>query len=231
MILLVLGLVFGSFITALSWRYPRRISNIKGRSFCDNCKKELSWRDNIPLFSYLFLKGRCRNCKKKISVRYPLIEIVSALSFYLIGYNVVNLTLFVVLFSIFVIDFEHQIIPDDLVFMGLLVVLLASNSPLTLFFPGLLSAVFLLLINIATKGRGMGLGDVKFAVLGGAIVGMRLFPIWLLMAFLTGGFVGSILILSKKAGLKDRIAFGPFLITAIPLTLIWGEKIIKLLHL
>lgn len=224
MILLILGLIFGSFVSALTWRNPRQISNIKGRSFCDNCRSNLKWFDNIPLLSYLFLGGKSRCCRKKISSRYPIIEIITAIGFYLIGYNFINLILFIILFSIFIIDFEHQIIPDLFIFAG--IILMHTN-----FLSGLIGATFLLLIHLITKGKGMGLGDVKFAVLGGMIVGLNLLPIWMLTAFLTGGLVGSILILTKKAGLKDKIAFGPFLVIAIPITLIWGEKIITLLHL
>jgi prepilin signal peptidase PulO-like enzyme (type II secretory pathway) len=100
-----------------------------------------------------------------------------------------------------------------------------------LFLIGLTSSLLLLCINLATKGRGMGLGDVKFAVLGGLLVGPRFFLIWLLLAFLTGAVVGIILILGKKAGLKSQIAFGPFLVFAVPLVLLYGEKILFWLHL
>lgn len=222
MILILLGLIFGSFISALTWRYPRKISNIKGRSFCDSCKNELYWYDNIPFLSYIFLGGKCRNCNKKISPRYPVIELITAAGFYVIGFNFINLALFIALFSIFIIDFEHQIIPDGFIFFGMLLV--CDN-----FFAGFLSASFLLFIHLLTRGRGMGLGDVKFAVLGGMIVGVGNIYLWFLIAFLTGGLMGSILLLAKKAGLKDRIAFGPFLVIAIPIVLIWGEKIQTLL--
>lgn len=230
MIFFILGLVFGSFITALTWRYPREISNIKGRSFCDKCKYELRWYDNIPLLSYIFLLGRCRNCKKKISVRYPVIEFVTGVIFYLIGFNIPYLILAIILISIFVIDLEHQIIPDGFIFFGFFVLpFTIHHSPFTNLLAGFLSALFLLLIHLFTRGKGMGLGDVKFAVLGGFVVGLELLPIWFLIAFLTGGLVGSILILGRVAKLKDKIAFGPFLITAIPITMIYGDKILRLL--
>lgn len=230
--LFVLGLIFGSFISALSYRYPKGISNISGRSFCDNCKKQLGWRDNIPLLSYLILGGRCRNCKSKISLRYPLIELVTGLGFVLIGFQILPLILFCILEIIFIIDLENQIIPDLFIFFGLLISIL--NFQFIIFnslLAGFLCALFLLLIHLVTKGRGMGLGDVKFAVLGGMIVGLSLFPIWLFMAFLTGAAVGSILILGKKAGLKSKIAFGPFLVISVPITLLWGQKIIDIILL
>lgn len=228
--LFVFGLIFGSFVTALSYRYPRKISNLKGRSFCDNCKKQIEWRDNIPLLSYLILGGKCRNCKTKISLRYPVIEIATGIGFLLIGPHILSLILFVLLEIIFVIDLENQVIPDDFVFAGILLLLIINHQSLfTSLFAGFACAVFLLLIFLFTKGRGMGLGDVKFAVLGGMIVGLPLFPIWLFVAFLTGAAVGIILIIGKRAGLKSKIAFGPFLVASIPITLLWGQKIIDII--
>lgn len=247
----MLGLIFGSFISALTWRYLRGMSVNKGRSICPNCKHQINWYDNIPLLSYLFLSGKCRNCKKHISLRYPLIESVTALGFIAIVYFatnvqdtvlhgvysiVISLILFLILEAIFIIDLENQIIPDSFVFWGILVVFLYTTYfiPDTLFaslFSGFLAATFLLLIHLFTKGKGMGLGDVKFAVLGGLIVGSKLIFIWLFLAFLTGAVIGIILILGKKAGFKSQIAFGPFLVLSIPLAILFGDKVLMLLKL
>lgn len=230
--LFVLGLVFGSFVSALSYRFPKKISIAHGRSFCPNCRKQIAWYDNIPLLSFLLIGGKCRNCKRPISWRYPLIELVTAVGFvYLHG--VFSIVIFLILELIFIIDLEHQIIPDIFVFPGILVAILSLGvyPHFSNVFSGFLAASLLMLIHLFTRGRGMGLGDVKFAVLGGLLVGSKLSLIWLFLAFLTGGIVGIILILGKKAGLKDQIAFGPFLIIAIPISLIWGEKILGLLWL
>lgn len=236
-----LGLVFGSFVSALSWRYPKRISVVKGRSFCPKCKKQINWYDNIPLLSFLLLGGKCRNCKNLISIRYPVIELTTAVGFLFIftlqGLSVqavYSIVIFLILETIFIIDFENRIIPDDFVFIGIVLTFLYSiffvpEVLLSLLLAGFLSALFLLLIHLFTKSKGMGLGDVKFAVLGGMIVGLRLSPIWLFVAFLTGAIVGIILILGRRAGLKSKIAFGPFLVAAIPITLIFGEAILKLI--
>ncbi len=230
--LFVFGLIFGSFITALSYRYPKKISNLSGRSFCDNCKKQIGWRDNIPLFSFILLGGKCRNCKTKISLRYPIIELATGIGFLLIGFHILPLILLGLLEVIFIVDLENQIIPDDFIFAGILIALIINfKSPFTVLLSGLACAFFLLLIFLFTKGRGMGLGDVKFAVLGGMIVGLPLSPVWLFVAFLTGAIVGTILIIGKKAGLKSKIAFGPFLVAAIPITLLWGQKIIDIMLL
>lgn len=236
LLLLVLGLVFGSFFAAFSWRYPKGISIVKGRSFCPKCKTQINWYDNIPLLSFILLGGKCRNCKKKISWRYPIIELTTALGFVLIGVNIFSLSIFSVLFLILIIDLENKIIPDNFVFLGIFVVFLYTiyyipNTASPSLLAGFICAGLLLLIHLATKGRGMGLGDVKFAVLGGMIVGLNLILIWLFLAFLTGAIVGIILILLRRAGLKDQIAFGPFLVLALPITLIWGQKIIEIMLL
>ena len=238
----ILGLLFGSFFSALSFRMTRNISISRGRSLCPNCKHKISWYDNIPLFSFLMLWGRCRNCKKKISIRYPIIEAVTAIGFlyiYLSDGSAIHMLYSILIFAtlvlIFVIDFEHQIIPDSLIFFGILVtvlkILILDQSIYSGLFAGFLAATLLLLLNIITKGRGMGLGDVKFAVLGGLILGLNYFLIWLFVSFLTGGIYGTILILGRRAGLKDKVAFGPFLIIGLIITQIWGEKILRSLLL
>lgn len=226
----VLGLCFGSFLAAFTYRYPKRISILKGRSFCPNCKGKISWYDNIPLLSFLLLGGKCRDCKKPISYRYPLIELITAIGFLVLSPNILYVIIFYLLFAIFVIDWENQLIPDDLVFVGILI-LLVSNPNITNVLSGLICAFILLCIHLVTKGRGMGLGDVKFAIMGGMIVGLRLSYIWLFLAFLTGGIASAILIATRKASLKQKIAFGPFLILAIPLALLYGEKILSRLYL
>jgi len=241
---LATGLVFGSFFAALSWRYPRKMSISKGRSICPNCKHQIVWFDNIPLISYIFLGGKCRNCKKHISLRYPLIEASTAIGFlYLFSKFQSNIPLllytviiFSILMPIFIIDFEHKIIPDYFTFLGLgivLVFLFLTDSHLILpdILSGFIPAFLLLAIHLATRGRGMGLGDVKFAILGGMLTGLKLNIIWLFLAFLTGGVCGIILILSKRAGLKDQIAFGPFLIISIGLTFLLGDKILMYMGL
>ena len=231
-ILFVLGLVFGSFISALTWRYPRGISVKKGRSVCPKCRKQIAWYDNIPLLSYILLGGKCRNCRKPISWRYPVIELATGIGFLLIGPQILWLIIFCILEIIFIIDFEHQIIPDSFVFAGFFFSLfLITDLLFGSLFAGFLAATLLVLIHLFTKGRGMGLGDVKFAVLGGILVGLRLLPVWFFLAFLTGAAVGIILILGRKAHLKSQIAFGPFLVAGIPLALLYGEEILVWLHL
>lgn len=240
----VFGLIIGSFLGALTYRMPRGISISAGRSFCPSCKHQIAWYDNIPLLSYIFLAGRCRNCKKPISLRYPLIESITAgvLMWLFIAGQQINsvLPLPVVLFiatillAIFVIDCEHQIIPDECTFLGILITLVVfiaqDYQGLYLhLFAGLVASCALLLVHIMTRGRGMGLGDVKFAILGGMIVGFPLVVVWLAVSFLLGGIVGALLLTIRHAKLKDRIAFGPFLVIGLLVTLVFGKIIYGLI--
>lgn len=243
-ILLTVGLVVGSFIAALTYRLPRDLSFVKGRSFCPKCRKQISWQDNIPLLSFLLLKGQCRRCKKKISWRYPLIELSSGIGFVLVGLGplgqgltlsgVFLLLFFCLLLAIFIIDLENQIVPDGLVFAGYLLVatflLLTNNNDLYLhLFSGFLAADFLLLLHLITKGKGMGLGDVKLALFLGMYLGFPYSIVWLFLAFLTGAAVGGILILAGRVSFGKHIAFGPFLVVAFWLAVFWGNKFWALL--
>lgn len=239
-LLAIFGLVVGSFLGAYTFRYPRGISVLKGRSVCPKCKKNLAWYDNIPVLSFFLLKGRCRECGKGISPRYPLIELATALGFVGIWFlslgpvfSVFLILIFSLLVAVFVIDLEQKIVPDELVFtgFGLTVFYLLLVSSSTLFInlaAGLGAALFLLLVHLITRGRGMGLGDVKLAVFAGTFLGWPMVPIWLFTAFLTGAIVGTILVLAKKASFGKQIAFGPFLVISLIIVFIWGDKFINL---
>lgn len=262
LLLIASGLSLGSFLGALTYRLPRGESIFKGRSKCPHCGEKISWYDNIPLLSYLLLGGKCRHCKEKISSRYFWIELLTSIGFigsyfgfiecsrtgfelpYMSPmcsyYDVLSLWsipfmlfIFSIVVAIFVIDLEHQFIPDELVFVGItfLFFVIALFDPSRIYvrmLTGLGAGIFLLLIHLLTKGRGMGLGDVKFAVFAGLLLGWPYTPIFLFLAFLTGAVVGIILVLTSKTGLKQQIAFGPFLVISLITTFAIGEKLITL---
>ncbi len=259
LLVFILGLVFGSFAGVLVYRIPKNKNFSKGRSYCDNCKQEIAWYDNIPLFSFILLKGKCRNCGTKINFNYPLIEFLMGtifLAIYLapnycstflkfeticsysqmLGFFYLPITAFFsfILLTIFFIDLETFLIPDSLVYSGYLVLLIASfltnRNLFEVFYAGLIPALILLSINIITKGRGMGLGDVKLAVFVGGIFGIFKALEWLFVGFLTGGFVGIILILVKKARLKQEIPFGPFLVAAFFVVFFAGQKLMTIIR-
>jgi leader peptidase (prepilin peptidase)/N-methyltransferase len=222
--LFLIGLLVGSFISAVSYRIPRNLGFVKGRSFCDSCKKDLFWYDNIPLFSYLFYRGKSRCCSKKISIRYPLIELFTAFGFVILYLSSLSpiyypagasfaYILYTVSFIVLVIDLEHQIIPDELSWLVLFLALFTVHSSLfAALFSGFLYSLSLLSLYLLTSGKGMGLGDVKLAIGLGAWLGLVNGLTWLMASFIIGGIVASILLLFKKANMKTKIAFGPFLI-------------------
>jgi leader peptidase (prepilin peptidase)/N-methyltransferase len=237
---ILLGLIFGSFLSSVTWRIPRniRILDLHSRSICPECHNVISWCDNIPLLSYLLLKGRCRHCHKPISLRYPLIEF-STVVLFVVLYFLTNAyspvpsayilwPIALLLLAIFVIDFEHQIIPDELsfliIFLGVINLIFISPQ----FFyvnilSGLCAALFLLLTHLITKGKGMGLGDVKLVLAVGLILGWPGTLVWMYAAFLIGAVTGLILILVGKAKFRVPIAFGPFLALAFLVALLYAK--------
>ncbi len=257
LILIFLGLIVGSFLGVVSYRLSRGKQFLSGRSHCPNCGKTIAWYDNIPILSYLLLHGRCRSCQGRISPRYPAVEAATALLFAssywvlascsasspicvwggLLGQASLPFLLFVfsLVILVFIIDLEKRIIPDELSFLGFGVtslILLALGERFFLsIFSGILVSAFLLIIHLVTKGKGMGLGDVKFALFAGVFFGWPMGVVWLFSAFLTGASVAIILILLGKADRRDKIAFGPFLVISFVIVAFWGDKIINALIL
>lgn len=233
----IFGLLVGSFLNVLIYRLPKNINFIKGRSFCPKCKAKINWYDNIPLFSFILLGGKCRRCKSPISWRYPIVELVTGLLFFLSYLNrlsILNYILFSGLIVIFFIDLEHQIIPDEillpLIVLFLIKLFFLLNTKyliLNTLSSAIGSFLFLLTIYLVTKGKGMGFGDVKLAFLMGLVLGFPKIIVAFYLAFLTGAFIGVILILGRKAKLKQKIAFGPFLSFSTLIAILWGEKIIN----
>lgn len=210
----------GSFLNVLIDRLPKRKNVLTGRSVCDHCNKTLRWFELIPLLSFLIQGGRCRRCSAKLSWQYPIVELVTGVSFAL-G---VNPLLFSSLLVIFVADFKYQIIPDSMVVFGLLGVLLQGHP---FWISAFGASLFFLLLWLVTRGKGMGLGDVKLAFLMGLLLGYPKIVVAGYLAFLTGAVVGVILILLGIKKPKDHISFGPFLILGTLIALVWGEKIIE----
>ena len=236
-IVLALGLVIGSFLNVVVYRLPRGLGFVRGRSFCPKCKHKINWFDNVPVISFLILKGHCRFCGKRISWQYPLVELLTGVLFYLSYLSHLSFLscLFICgLIVIFFVDLEHQIIPDEIVIplsILFLVYFLMTNPQLLItnyLITALISFLFLYFIFLLTKGKGMGFGDVKLAFLMGLVLGFPKIVVAFYLAFLTGAFVGVILILLSRAKLKQKIAFGPFLVFGTIFSLLWGEKIVTL---
>jgi leader peptidase (prepilin peptidase)/N-methyltransferase len=212
----VLGLCIGSFINVVIYRLPRGESIVTGRSHCTHCGKMIAWYDLFPLLSYLLLGGRCRNCKTPISWRYPLVEGLTAglflvlyLHFGLTAPMIKYLFLAALLVAVSFIDLEHFIIPNGLVLAGVIfgigISFFIHNVS---FLSALLGAVscsgFLLLASLISRG-GMGLGDVKLAVVTGLFLGWPLGPLGLLIGICIGGLLGIVLLVTGTKGRKDPI--------------------------
>ncbi len=243
----IFGACIGSFLNCVIYRSEQEKS-LKGRSFCPNCKHELSWPDLFPVFSFLFLKGKCRYCKSKISWRYPLVELLTALIFLLIfNLQISNLKILNIAFAfyiacvliiIFVYDLKHYIIPDKILFpaigiVGLVRILdfsfgiLTFNHLLSYFFAVIVAAGFFLAIFLVSKGKWMGFGDVKLAVLMGLLLGLINVLVALFLAFFFGAIIGITLMAFRGKKLKSEIPFGPFLILGTFMAMFWASQIIK----
>jgi leader peptidase (prepilin peptidase)/N-methyltransferase len=239
----IFGLSIGSFLNVLIYRLPRSLK-LTGRSFCPTCKKKISWYDNIPVISYLFLRGKCRKCHSPISWQYPAVELVTGILFILVAYLIsfdnhywiIELLSYWVIVSalivIFFIDLKHQIIPDQVIYPAIVITFLFQTYSLQLaiysyFLAALGASLFFLILYLVTRGKGMGFGDVKLAVLMGLILGPQRLILALYLAFLTGALIGVILILAKKKRFGEQIPFGPFLSGATIIALFWGETMVK----
>ncbi len=233
---ILFGFIIGSFLNVVIYRIPLKLSVVKGYSFCPKCNKRLTILDLVPLFSYIFLLGKCRYCKEKISFRYPLVETLNALFYLLIylayGFSVETLIYFIVsscLVSLSFIDIDKKIIPDRFqIIIGIcaIILLIFSNniSPLDrvigLF---IISVPFLI---IALFG-GMGEGDVKLFAVCGFLIGWKLILLSMLISSIVAAIVGIYLMIVKKADKKSEIPFGPYIALAVLVSILFGENIIN----
>ncbi|MDD5449628.1 MAG: prepilin peptidase [Candidatus Omnitrophica bacterium] len=245
-IFFVLGAIVGSFLNVCIYRMPRSQSIIFPGSHCVNCQTPVKWHENIPLLSYLFLKGRCSACKAGIAPRYFVVEFLTALLFVLIYIKfglgpdlLFSLLLVCGLIIAAFIDLEYQLIPDS-ISLGGLVVGLVSGLALHRFFDSLLGAVlgafsiyglgitgkllFKKKLKAINEDSAMGLGDVKFMAMIGSFLGWKKVLLVFFLAPFFGAAAGIILKLKYKV---EIIPYGPYLSLAAMVALIWGEKIIN----
>jgi len=244
------GLVVGSFLNCVVYRLEKE-EKLTGRSYCPHCNHQLAWQDLIPVFSYLFLKGSCRYCHKKISIQYPLIEILTGFVFLLIFTYGIQQSVFELnslqflslmplfyiassLIVIFVYDLKHYLIPDVVLYMAIVVMALYrllefgfSVQILGFLWAVLIALGFFLSIYMVSRGQWMGFGDVKLAILLGLILGFPLILVGIFLAFLFGAIIGGGFILFGKKGLKSQVPFAPFLIIGTVAALIWGEPLLS----
>jgi len=234
----ILGLIVGSFLNAVIYRLHKKVSFLRGRSYCPWCKHDLSAKDLIPLFSFLFLKGKCRYCRKNISWQYPLVEFGTMATF-LILYWQFGLTLdfFVyliytsLLMVIFVYDLKYYLILDKVSVPAMAVAAICSYfilniSILDMFVGVLIGGGFFLLQFYISKGKWIGGGDIRLGIVMGLMLGWPAILPALFLAYVLGSIIGIILIISKKKKMKSQVPFGTFLSLATFLTFIIGDVVI-----
>jgi len=265
----VLGLLIGSFLNVVILRLPvmmerdwkqqccelldlddakfnkdqANINLVTPRSHCPKCKHQISAFQNIPVISYLFLKGKCNNCKNKISIRYPLIEIVSGISVVIVAYyfGVSTQTLFALfltwsLIALSMIDFDTQYLPDDitlpLLWLGIIINLFGVFTDIessvlgAIFGYGTLWSVYII-FKLVTGKEGMGHGDFKLLAVLGAWFGWQSLPLIIILSSLVGAVIGISLIIFKSHDRNTAIPFGPYLAIAGWISMLWGPYIMS----
>ena len=235
-IIFLYGIVIGSFLNVLIYRLPKKENIVTTRSHCMNCGYQLKWYDLVPIFSYLVLGGRCRKCKTRISVQYPIIEalngILYLIVFYKFGMSVDSLLyclLFSALLTLSVIDFRTYEIPVGInvfiLLLGLVRVITDWTNWADYLIGFLAVSVFLYLIYIITHGRGIGGGDVKLMAVCGLVLGWKL----ILLGFFLGCIIGSIchLIRMKISHADHVLAMGPYLSVGVMIAALWGSQMIN----
>ena len=223
----IFGLCIGSFLNVCIYRLPARKSISHPRSSCPSCGELIRFYDNIPVLSYVILRGRCRFCNVSISLRYPVVEILCGL-FAVITFVKYGLTLEALIYFIFIasllvitfIDIDHQIIPDVISLPGIPIFFVASFAlPDIQYLESLLGILVgggsLLLVawtyNLVTKKEGMGGGDIKLLAMIGAVIGWKGVLFTIFIASAVGTISGMLVMLKTRKGRKLAIPFGPFL--------------------
>jgi len=237
----IFGLIWGSFFNVCIVRIPEDKEIVVKPSHCPKCKAKIPWYLNIPVLSFLWLKGRCQNCKKPISIEYPLVEIAACLMFLWLfshfglswlffGYTIFSSLLLI----ISVIDLHHKIIPDELSLPGIVVGFLSVfllkeiswwESLLGIVAGGGSFFLVAYLYELFTKREGLGGGDIKLLGMIGAWLGYKCILAVVIISSALGSIVGILLLFQKKGDMKTAIPFGPFLAVGAFLYVLWGPQI------
>jgi leader peptidase (prepilin peptidase) / N-methyltransferase len=243
----VFGAIVGSFLNVCIFRLPAEASIVKPRSQCPYCHHPIRNRDNIPLISFIILRGKCRDCGGKISWHYPLVELITALLALLLFLKF-GLTLNFLIFFIFTavlivitfIDLDHQIIPDILTLPGIPIFCLAAifllkipwqEALLGLLIGGGILFMIAFVYELISRREGMGGGDIKLLAMIGGFLGWKSLIFILLFSSFSGAMVGITAMIIKKQDMKYAVPFGPFLSAAAVAYLFWGQAFTRLLFI
>ena len=229
------GIAIGSFLNVCIYRIPKNESVVKVRSHCMKCDYQLKWYDLVPLFSYLFLRGRCRKCKAKISVQYPLVEAINGILYLVIilvnGWEWESLLLCLLasaLLVLTVIDFRTFEIPIGInlfiLTLGLVSIALDYQNWLEHVIGFFAVSIFLFILIVLTKGKAIGGGDMKLMATCGLILGWKM----IILAFLIGCIIGSIIHVFRMRFTKAEhiLALGPYLAAGVFIASLWGEQLL-----
>jgi leader peptidase (prepilin peptidase)/N-methyltransferase len=242
----ILGLILGSFATAAAYRIPRREPLSKGRSKCPHCGATIRAVENVPVFSYLFLRGRCRHCGQRISARYPLIELATGALFAMAAWKfglsvqaIVYAGFFWALVVLTVIDLEFKLLPNRVVYpafvagwLGLVVAALTDEEPGRLVDAAIGAAIFggFFFVVAFIVPHGMGGGDVKLAFVLGTFLGYLGAPglvlVGMFLSFLVGGVIGVAVMLATGGSRKMQVPFGPFLAVGSVVAIFVGQELL-----
>ena len=240
-LLAAFGLIVGSFLNVCIYRLPRRESVNWPGSHCTSCQRPLSWYENIPVASWLVLRGQCRTCGSRIGIVYPLVEIVTAVlfagGFLVYGWTpllAVRLLFACAMIVLFVIDLYHRILPNVITVPGIVVGLVFS----AMLPPGWLAAAIgavvgggaLFLIAEAyyrVRGvEGLGMGDVKMLAMIGAFLGWQLTLVTLMLASFSGSLIGIALMATGRRGMQAALPFGTFLAVGALVAAVYGDALV-----
>jgi len=239
LIVILLGLIAGSFLNCVIYRLEQNKSFLKGRSFCPKCKHVLAWQDLVPVFSFCVLRGECRYCRNKISWQYPLVELFTALIFLAVFYYQLPVWAYIAslfLVVIFVYDLKHYLILDKVIYSAIVLALLVNLKLLAsgqfaafgyFIFSALGAAGFFFAIVLMSRGKWMGVGDIKLAFFMGLVLGWPNILVALFLAFISGAIMGLGLISLKKKTLKSEVPFGPFLVIGTLAAMFWGLNLVN----
>jgi len=237
-ILFILGTIIGSFLNVVIYRLKHEQSFLKGRSYCPHCRKTLGFWDLVPIFSFIFLRGRCRYCGQKISWQYPLVELATGLAF-LLPYLQFDLTprfyftavISCFLIIIFVYDWRYYLILDEVVVPAIVLAVIfaiffAPNQFADYLWGGIIGGGFFLIQYLVSSGKWIGGGDIRLGLLMGLVLGVGKVLLALFIAYLLGALVSVILLAVKKKTMKSQIPFGTFLSLATVIALLYGDQLI-----
>ncbi|OGJ49771.1 hypothetical protein A2229_01525 [Candidatus Peregrinibacteria bacterium RIFOXYA2_FULL_33_7] len=241
----ILGLILGSFANVLIHRIKHQEKGIfTGRSHCPKCKHLLNALDLIPVFSYLFLRGKCHYCRKKISIRYPIVELSTAAVLTSFAYKFLILNYEPLIFAFYVIfglaliftffyDLFYLEISDLILIPAFLLAFGLSfykneliPDPKSAIIGALIPVIFFLIQIIISKGKWVGGGDLRIGAFMGAMLGWQKTSVALILSYLIGSVVAIVILSLKKANMKTEIPFGPFLVLSTLICVLWGQEII-----